>query len=91
MKAQAASCTASRHRGPQQVAGCTLLGKVVLSPKGLGQPSRDWEDHLSSWPRSFHDTTCWKYMKPGVKSNCVDFEQNTFSEDSDLVMFKVRD
>ena len=42
---------------PQQVAGCTLLGKVGLSPKGLGQSYHDWEDHLSSSHQkvSWHD------------------------------------
>lgn len=54
---------------PQQVAGCTLLGKVGLSPKGLGQSYRDWEDHLSSLHQIGFMKWCdGKGMEPGVKT-----------------------
>lgn len=59
-KLRTASYTVSRHRGFQQVVEYTLLGKVSLSPKDLGQPSHDQKIPYLSSIRNFHDMMGWK-------------------------------
>lgn len=86
-KLRTASYTVSRHRGLQQVVEYTLLGKVSLSPKDLGQPSHDQKITYLSSIRNFHDMMGWKvhgarsqdslvsipFLSP---NSCVDFRQN---------------